>query len=366
MNRHDIPMLRAQESYPSLSIFVRTHRAMPAREQDPITVKNLVKEAKERLLKEFSARELEALFAKIDESVVKIDYARSKDGIAIFVNANVSKVFRLPVSVESRVIIDKVFALGEIDRIVHRLVQYYLLLLNEKSVRLYSGVGSILHEISDGGFPLSYERPRVETMQYKVNNEIVRHSPHDSEYFDEHKRQFMRKVDEACKVATKDRPLPLIITGADRTMSFFKEVHKQPIAAEVSGDFELYSIFDLADAIEPATKKLWEEKQKNKLAEFDQAVGKLHHAFGIRAVWKMAQEGRIKDLLVEEGYAVPGAINKADSTNIMLASDSTLPGISDDLVDLVVAKVVEQGGSITFVDQDKLRGYEQIAAILRF
>ncbi len=366
MNRHDIPMLRAQESYPSLSIFVRTHRAMPAREQDPITVKNLVREAKERLLKEFSVRELEALFAKLDETVAKIDYARSKDGIAIFVNTDVSKIFRLPVPVESRVIIDKVFALGEVDRIIHRLVQYYLLLLNEKSVRLYSGVGSILHEMQEGEFPLSYERPRVEAMQYKVNNEIVRHSPHDSEYFDEHKRQFMRKVDEAYKSVTKDRPLPLIITGADRTMNFFKEVYRQPVAAEVSGDFELFSIFDLADAIEPATKELWEAKQKAKLADFDKAVGKLQHAFGIRAVWKAAEEGRIKDLLVEEGYTVAGAINKAEPTNIMLAADSTLPGISDDLVDLLVAKVGEQGGSITFVDKSKLSDYEQIAAILRF
>lgn len=366
MNRQDIVLLQSQEGYPALSIFARTHRTMPDREKDPIVIKNLVKEARERLLKEFSVRELEELFVRLDEVVAKIDYARSKDGIAIFVNKDIARIFRLPVPVESRVIIDKVFALGEIDKIMHQLVNYWLLQLDEKSVRLYNGIGGILYEFTDGKFPLTYEKPRIEAMQYKVDGKTFRHSPHDAQYFDQHKLHFMKEVVDAYQDETKKMHLPLIVTGIERNISFFKEAFKNPIAAEVLGSFEEFSIYELADVIEPAVQKLWEEKQARKMQEFIDAVGKLNHAFGIRIVWRMVEEGRVRDLLVEEGYSVPGAINEGDPSNIMLAEDSTLPGISDDLVDLLIAKVVEKGGSVTFFAPGALSEYEKIAAILRF
>lgn len=53
MNRHDLQFLQSQQKYPSVSIFVSCHKAMPARESDRISVKNLISEAKKRLLEEF-------------------------------------------------------------------------------------------------------------------------------------------------------------------------------------------------------------------------------------------------------------------------------------------------------------------------
>ncbi len=367
MNRQDISLLYQANEYPSVSIFVRTHRTMPDREQDPIAVKNMVREAKDRLLEEFPRRELEEkIFPHIDAAVAKIDYARSKDGIAIFVNASMMKIFRLPVPVKSRVIIDKTFAMGEIDRILHRMVQYWLLTLNEKSVRLYSGIDGILHEVTDKGFPMQYERPYVEAMQYKVNNEMIGHSPHDSEYFDEHKRQFMRSVVQAYHEVVHNTHLPLVVAGIERNISFFRDIEPVLAAEYLSGDVERLSVLDLGDKLEPAVLGLWQKKQAKKLEEFDLAVGKLHHAFGIHSVWRMAQEGRIKDLLVEEGYSVPGVINQGDPSSIMLAADATLPNISDDLVDVLLSTVAKQGGGITFFDEGSLKNYEKIAAILRY
>ena len=45
MNRFDVQRLQSMRGYPFLSLLLPTHRTVPANLQDPIRVRNLVKEA---------------------------------------------------------------------------------------------------------------------------------------------------------------------------------------------------------------------------------------------------------------------------------------------------------------------------------
>ncbi|MGC8713973.1 MAG: hypothetical protein ACP5RH_16410 [Leptodesmis sp.] len=74
ITRHDLKELQSLTKVPALSILLPTHRAFPENKQDPILVKNLVDEAKDRLRQEFSARELEPLFNQLDALVGEINY----------------------------------------------------------------------------------------------------------------------------------------------------------------------------------------------------------------------------------------------------------------------------------------------------
>ena len=76
IHRSDLLQLQAINEYPSVSILAPTHRTSPDNKQDPIRVKNLVTEAKNRLLSEFSAREMEPLFTKLDGLVEDVDRNR--------------------------------------------------------------------------------------------------------------------------------------------------------------------------------------------------------------------------------------------------------------------------------------------------
>src|SRR5262249_14930732 len=81
IHRSDLRQLQSVNEYPSVSILAPTHRTSPDNKQDPIRVKNLVAETKNRLLGEFSAREMEPLFTKLDALVERIDYERLLDGL---------------------------------------------------------------------------------------------------------------------------------------------------------------------------------------------------------------------------------------------------------------------------------------------
>ncbi|HSN78444.1 MAG TPA: hypothetical protein VL334_25520 [Anaerolineae bacterium] len=96
MNRHDISLLQAMEGYPALSILLPTHRTSPDNRQDPIRVKNLATEAADRLLQEFSKREIQPLLDNLDAIVREVDYRYALDGLAILVNKDFARNFTCP------------------------------------------------------------------------------------------------------------------------------------------------------------------------------------------------------------------------------------------------------------------------------
>ena len=86
MNRHDVRLLQTIREYPSVSIILPTYRTAPENLKDPIRVKNLVKEAEDRLLQEFTWREVDSLTTHLHNLVERLDYQYMTEGLAIYVN----------------------------------------------------------------------------------------------------------------------------------------------------------------------------------------------------------------------------------------------------------------------------------------
>lgn len=375
MNRQDLDFLKAQQKYPSVSILMRTHRTMPDVEKNRIVAKNLIAEAKERLLKEFSARDMKKLFANLDAIENSLDFTKEADGLALFVNEEIKAVYSLPFPVENRVTIDTHFQVRDILLALNRIPSYWVLALSEKPCRFFHGSGDILSEvvependtmgISRDGFPLDYTKPHGK-FQYSVGNALASHSPVDSHYFDDHKKVFFKKVDDLLGRFISVDKRPLFVLGAERNISLFESVTVHAIAGRVQGDFSAHKVQDVAKAVWPEVQKYVANQEKQVLADFDEAIGKLNQAFTLETVWQMAHEGRVKDLLVEENYAVPGMVEKDNPQRIMRADSSKTPHVVDDLVNLLIAIVQEKGGNVIFLKKGSLKDFGHIAAILRY
>src|SRR5262245_65894972 len=105
MNRHDLHELQDVHTYPCLTITLPTHRTSPDNKQDPIRVKNLVTEGTNRLLGEFSKREVAPLLNRLDELVAAIDYQYTLDGLVLVVNRDMAREYLLPFTVRERVVV---------------------------------------------------------------------------------------------------------------------------------------------------------------------------------------------------------------------------------------------------------------------
>src|SRR5262245_25837202 len=164
MTRHDLHELQHVQTYPCLTITLPTHRTSPDNRQDPIRVKNLVTEGTNRLLGEFSKREVAPLLDRLDELVARIDYEYTLDGLLLAVNRDMAREYVLPFALNERVVVEYTFFTRDLVRALSRSRRYWVLSLSEQASRLFSATREDLEEVTTGGFPMRHAGPGGDTV----------------------------------------------------------------------------------------------------------------------------------------------------------------------------------------------------------
>ena len=360
MNRHDLHELQDVRTYPCLTITLPTHRTRPDNRQDPIRVKNLVTEGTNRLLGEFSKREVGPLLERLSTLVDAIDYQYTLDGLILAVNRDIAREYVLPFTLHERVVVDDTFFTRDLVHALNRARRYWVLSLSEQATRLYAATREDLEEITTGGFPIRHTGPGGDAMLpggLGVNT---------SAYRDDRHRQFFRDVDNAFRPFLAEDPMPLALAGVDRYLAFFREVAgANEIIATLPGNFDHLSAHDLGRQIWPYVSEGFTARRREVLQHLEAAVGMLRAASTLAEVWHLAELGRGQVLVVEEGYHQPARLNQWRQLDIHV-EDPTAPDVMDDAVDEVITTVLNKGGQVVFVEDGELAVHERIAMILRY
>lgn len=356
ITRQELQKLQSLTQIPALSILLPTHRTSPDNKQDPILVKNLVDEAKQRLSEEFTKREIEPLFERLDALVNEIDYPHTLDGLALYIGPDVAKLYNLPFTVPARVVIDKTFATRDLVYGLHRQQSYWVILLSQASTRLIAGSGENLEEVQDHNFPLQMTGPGA-TAPLPFDA--------DTSYLDDRLRRFFQEVDNNLAEYTED-DIPLIVGGVVRQISFFQEVsrYNSAIASTLTGNFDKISLHELTPQVLPIMQSVRQSQRAEALQTLDAAVSAQKVVSTIGEVWRLAREGRGQLLLVEKNYHIPAILNENGDLELVESVGGT--EVIDDAVDEVIEAVLAKGGRVTIVDDGSLADYQQIALVLRY
>lgn len=228
-------------------------------------------------------------------------------------------------------------------------LHYYVLLLSEKSSRLFEGFRDMLIEISNGGFPSEFffhasplELPQVET----------------------HLTEFYKKVNQLFfKFYTQD-PLGLVLVGEKKSKSVFKSISAGDIIifCEVEGNYNSTSLNDLGQIVWANVRKVLAGTHEKAFRELAAAIRAQKVASGLEEVWLMANSMKGATLLVEEDYHVKGSIVITDHSWI-LSEQVDLREVFDDMVDRVIDKVLEMEGTVIFLENGSLAEHHQIVLI---
>jgi hypothetical protein len=282
--------------------------------------------------------------------VAEIDYPYTLDGLALYIGPDIAKLYNLPFSVQARVIIDKTFATRDLVYGLHREQPYWLLLLSQGSTRLISATGETLEEICDQNFPLEMTGPGA-TAPLPFDA--------DTSYLDDRIRRFFQQVDNALGEYVDDFS-PLIVGGVVRQISFFQEVsqYTSAIVGTLTGNFDKTSLSELMPQVVRQTQKT------EALQALDAAVSAQKVISTLGEVWRLAQEGRGKLLLVEKNYHVPAVLG--ENGDLVLVENVGGTEVIDDAVDEIIEVVLAKGGRVALVEEDSLNDYQKIALILRY
>ncbi len=354
MNQVVLKKLLEVKDYPCVSILLPTYRTAPDNQKNGIRIRNLVREAEERLLNEFQKREINPLIEKMQALANNVDISRTHDGLGLFINKDFAEKVDLPFRVRERVIIDQTFATRDIIKAVNRGTRYYLLAITAHNARLMSCFREQAEEVTDG-FPIEND---MEFAQFNLSD-LSREKKKKL-------KEFFNNVDKRVLETIKKDPEKLVLAGVEKNLSLYREVadNKEIILTHLTGNFDNTSAHDLGRKAWPLVREKMQEIRSEALKELHKAVGNGKYASGLPQVWNLTSQGRTSLLLVEEDYQQPAKLENENTITLLEKSQGN--GTMEDAVDEVAELALSKGGRVLFVENGSLKDHDKIASILRY
>ena len=232
---------------------------------------------------------------------------------------------------------------------MQRSIHYYVLSLSEQRSRLYEGFRDKLIDIQDNNFP--FEIPIDADNPLSKDTQI---------------RDFLHQTNQHFAHYYEQDPLRLVVLGEKSNLAIFEALttHQDVLIGMVEGDYTATSSHDLGMIVWPVVKEAIGAANKNALRDLAAADKVKKVVFGIEAVGRLAETETGATLFVEEDYHVKGSIRKTDQS-LIISKHVNLLEVIDDVVDIIIEKVLKMGGTVSFLNSGSLIEFERIALILR-
>ncbi|MEU6673089.1 chemotaxis protein [Streptomyces sp. NPDC046925] len=360
LNPAALAELRRPRPYPAVTVLLPTHRREPDNAQDPVRLRNLVHEAKERLESDpaVAREQRREVAAQLDRAVAEIDLVHAEDGLAVFAAPGEHQVWSLARTVPSRVVLSDTFLTRNVVAAQAAERPYWVLAVSADRVSLWSGTAGRVTEHEADGFPLtrSLEDPDAE------RKERIGDVP--STFRDEQTRRFLREADAAAAGVLRSHPRPLFVAGEAAALSLLDDVGA--VGKEATPVPHGGLAHGPADAVWQAVRPFLAARDKSELDavlhELDAAQGRRQYAAGLDEVWQNVTTDRVRFLAVEDSYQ---ATVRDDGGHLVPAGSDDLDAV-DDVVDDIVERALDTGAQVRFVPEDTLADRGRIACALRY
>jgi len=341
-----------------VTIILNTHRTKPDNEKDSITLKNLCKQAEERLLADENKRDAEKLIQRIQKLASQIDHRHNLESLVLFINEDIAEYTRLPIKVEDRVVIDNSFATRDLVRSLHQAANYFILVLSQQKVRVIEAFNDKVVKEYDDSFPME------NTQFYSTNKAELSNASRQTSLIAE----FYNRVDKEVNKVRKENTLPVLICSEQ---SNYHEYLK--VADQKQGIFDIFLNKNRLDEkahhiVEDAweiVKKHLIEKNNDQKQELTKAVSIGKYLSDVNDIHRAIRKGRVQTLFIEEGLFQPGVI-EGNTIRFVSEVEHTQKAMTDDIYDELIEVNMKYGGDMVFLPKGDLSDFNGFGAITRY
>lgn len=341
-----------------ITIIATTHRTKPDYLNDGLRVKNLIKDAEDRLMADTTKRNAKSLIEKLNKLAAEIDHSQNLESLMLFVNDEIAEYTRLPIKVEDRVVIDETFATRDLVRGMHLETHYYILVLSQDKIRLIEAMNDkIVQEI---GNPFPIENTQFYSKNRAANALASKQTSLIAEYFNQ--------ADKDVNDIRKGNSLPVLICGLEENQNEYIKIADKK-----------HSIFDvflnknkINDPAHSIVEESWEivkdyvtKINNERKEELKRAVGENKFLSDTNEIWKAISEGKIQTLFIEQGLFQP-AVMKDDEIVYVSDEERNNTGVIDDIFDEMIEANMDFGGDVVFLPKGELSKFNGFGAITRY
>lgn len=239
---------------------------------------------------------------------------------------------------------------------------YYVLSLNSETSRLYEGFRDELIDIRNTAFPFHSKSNGVSpdgTAQASSSPATTVTTLNEKQLTD-----FLKQTDQHFAQYFDQDPLRLILIGQRNCLEIFSSLthHRDMIVGKIQGDYSDTSPHDLGKITWPVLKGTISGMTVSALRSLDTADVLQNVVSGIDAVWMSADSNPGSTLYVEDDYHVKTSAPGKHNTHIFVNS-LPLREIFNDVVDIIIEKILRAGGAVVFMNNGSLINRNRIAMV---
>ena len=349
--------LKSLYSKNSITVILKTHRTFPDNNQDAILLKNLIKDAENRLLAENSSREVQELIDKLNTLANSIDHRQNQESLILFVSNDVVDFVRLPIPVESRVVVDNTFATRDLIRGLHARAGYYVLVLSKDEARLIEASNDkVVQEFGDD-FPFKNEFSQVSKSELSDAGRLRNLSA-----------EFFNRVDKAVNQIRKDNPMPVLVASDQQNYHEYMKIADEPktiLDFFLNGNKQTEKDFNIVSEAWNIVKEDVTKRNNERKADLQKAVSANKFLSDTNEIYQAIKQGKVQTLFVEQGLFQP-AIMENDQITYVTDEDRNGKDVIDDIYDELIEMNLKHGGDVVFLPKGELNKFSGFAGITRY
>ncbi|MBJ9984172.1 hypothetical protein IAE19_01785 [Acinetobacter sp. S40] len=369
--KQTLQSLQPIRATPAVSIFVPTHRTFPDNQQDHIALKNQLKQLEEQLSKSYDKVFVAQLLKQIHQKTDDLNPNYHLDTLAIFATPDQVEVIRLPFKTQTRIIIDSQFVLRDFIRELSYALDYYIVVVTREKGRLIQASNStVIHEFSELDQDLN---PLLPHGAFPVKNEtlysLTATERSAAAQEDRYLKEFLNRVDKNVQVVHAQKPLPIVLVGDRRNISFYESICDQPnqiiFCVDNVTQLEDSEPRHIVESIQNALSDYQIKIHQNNAHQLDQIYGSDRVITDLQNIYQAALQGNVDTLYVQQGYRVNGFVN-IEQQRIEFSAAPEEDTSPVDVINHVIDAAQTHGGHIVFLPEAYLNGKTPITLLSRY
>ncbi len=388
LTREDLQTLAERTASPCISLYMPTMRFEADQEQNPIRLKNLLRNVRGQLQDNgHDEDEVDELLAPARQLLGdSLFWRKMSDGMVLFLTPDAMEVYRLPINFEELAIAGSRLHLKPLFPLIASNNRFYVLALSQNQVQLYQGTHYGLSEIESKEMPesiadalLKFEEPNRQVQGHTSHRNggggpsIAPHGQAPQTDDASHRpkdrlKRFFDQIDEGVRRVLGDENAPLVLAGVKYYLPIYREANRYAHLVEgdiVGGNPEHLHPQELHQKAWAVVEPLFMERQQTSIDQFHHQY---HHDGGLasgdlHAIVPASMFSQVDTLFTPVGRHCWGTYDpKANTVEI---HDEQQPG-DDDLLNVATLHTYLNGGTVHALRPDNMPIEAQLAATFRF
>jgi hypothetical protein len=375
LSKEELRTLMQSSGNPAVSIYLPTHRTGDI-EQDPIRLKNLLREAEGQLVDYgLNASDVRGLLKPAQQLLPDSHFWQHQaDGLAIFSSTEIFRYYQLPYSFQELAVVAERFHIKPLLPLFSEDGVFYILAVSHNQVRLLQCTRFHILEVTPEGVPssiaeaLRYDQPEKQHQFHTTGpgGSTISHGHGISKDYDKVSiLRYFQQVDRGLHEVLKEEHAPLLIAAVDYLHPIYYEAntYHHLLDEGIKGNPDGLSEEALQEQAWAITQPYFERGRAEALEQYSEAITKGLATNDIKRAVLAAYDGRVSTLFVATSTQQWGQFDP-ENRKIRLYEERRL-GV-EDLLDFAAVNTLTKGGTVYAVEAEQMPSETPVAALLRY